>query len=807
VNAKRFQMAGGLLLLLALLLGPAVPALADGIIIPIPPPDIPIVEVPFLTIKYHRVTVTIEDQVATTHVDQVFVNEGRREVEGTYLFPLPEEAAIGEFNMWVDGKKLEGQVLERDEARRIYEEIVRQRRDPALLEYVGRNAFQASIFPIPPGGERRIELEYSQVLPMDNGLVEYVYPLNTEKFSPKPLEEVAINVTIKSDEPLKAIYSPSHDVDVVRDGDHEATVGYEESNVRPDRDFVLYYTVSPEDVGLNLLSYKPDGKSEGFFLLLAAPKVEIDTQQVIAKDVILVLDISGSMRGEKIDQAKEALSFVLDNLNDEDRFNIIAFSTSTRAYNRDLVPADDERRSGEARDFVERLEANGSTDINRALLEALEMVDPERPTILIFLTDGLPTMGEVEIDRIIANVGDAAPDNARIFPFGVGDDVNTFLLDTIAQNQRGASGYVRPEEKIDEKVSAFYAKVSTPLLADPEIDWGEIETEEVYPYPLPDLFAGTQLAVVGRYRAASRPQGVDGDMPRGGQTTITLRGQVNGQPVTFRYYEVTFQEERGEEFIARLWATRKIGALLQQIRLHGEEKELVDEIVELSIRYGIITPYTSFLVEETDQALREAGRQELSHQMMATATAAPAVGGEAVDRSVQEKALSGAMAPAEPRVPAGMGGAADQYGNAISPVKYVGDKTFVLDQGVWTDTTFDPDKMTPTPVGFGSDDYFGLVAARPEWGKYLAVGDHVIVLLDGTAYEVREGDAPPLPGLPPRSESAAAEPTVTPTPTPEPAVTVTPAPDQSGTVADRIDRIAQAITDLVEKIRRWLQGQ
>ncbi|MFC2037587.1 VIT domain-containing protein [Chloroflexota bacterium] len=599
MNSKGRQTLCSILVFFALLIVPVVPALADGIVIPELPPHIPIVQVPYLTIKYHRVTVTIEDQVATTHVDQVFVNEGRHEVEGTYIFPLPEEAAISEFAMWVDGEKLEGQVLERDEARRIYEEIVRRRRDPALLEYVGRNAFQASIYPIPPGGERRIELEYSQVLPMDNGLVEYVYPLNTEKFSPRPLEEVAVNVTIRNRDPLKAIYSPSHDVDIVRRGDHNALVGYEEYNVKPDQDFVLYYTVSPEDVGVNLLSYKPGEGSDGFFLLLAAPKVEIDTEQVIAKDVMLILDVSGSMRGAKIEQAKAALNFVLDNLHEEDRFNIIAFSTGTRHYARNLVPADER---GEARDFVARLDANGSTDINRALLEALAMTDGERPTILIFLTDGLPTAGEVDVDRIIDNVGDVARANTRIFPFGMGYDVNTFLLDTVAQNHRGASGYVRPEEAIDEKVSAFYAKVSTPLLADLEIDYGRIDAEDVYPYPLPDLFAGAQLIVVGRYRD-------------GGDTTVTVRGEVNGQPQVLRYDDIVFQRQGGEEFIARLWATRKIGYLLQQLRLHGEEEELVDEIVDLSIRYGIITPYTSFLVEETDMALREEGREAIAEEV------------------------------------------------------------------------------------------------------------------------------------------------------------------------------------------------
>ncbi len=726
---KRVQGLMAILILLALLLGPAAPALADGIVIPHPPPEVPIVEVPYLTIKYHRVTVTIEGQVATTHVDQVFVNEGSYEVEGTYIFPLPEEAAISEFAMWVDGEKLEGQVLERDEARQIYEEIVRRRRDPALLEYVGRDAFQASIYPIPPGGERRVELEYSEVLEMDNGLVEYVYPLNTEKFSPRPLEEVVVNVSVRSNEPLKAIYSPSHDVDIVREDDYYAAVGYEEYGVKPDRDFVLYYTVSPEEIGVNLLSYKPDSKGEGFFLLLAAPRVDVDLQEVIAKDVILVLDVSGSMRGQKIEQAKEALSFVLDNLNEEDRFNIIAFSTSTRSYARELVAADE---AWEARDFVARLEANGSTDINRALLEALSLTEGDRPAIIIFLTDGLPTIGEMEIERIIDNVGQAAPDNARIFPFGVGYDVNTTLLDTIAVNHRGVSGYVRPEDAIDEKVSAFYAKVSTPLLADIEIDFGEIDVEDIYPYPLPDLFAGTQLVVVGRYTGV-------------GDTEITLEGEVNGRTQTFRYDDLRFERLGGADFISRLWATRKIGYLLQQIRLNGEQKELVDEIVDLSVRYGIITPYTSFLVEETEMALSEEGRAQIVETVV-EGVEVEMVGEAAVDRSVQEKALSEAAAPAMApiMIPGIAGGTTDEWGNAVNPVKYAGDKTFILHEGVWTDTAFDPGKMETVPVSFGSDDYFALIAARPEWGRYFAVGDHVVVVVEDTAYEVREGDAPAL---------------------------------------------------------------
>ena len=737
-------------MLLGLITATAGTSYADGIIIPKPPPHVPITEVPNLTIKYHRVRVTIENQVATTHVDQVFVNEARYEVEGTYIFPLPEEAAISEFSMWVDGEKLEGQLLDKDQARRIYEDIVRRRKDPALLEYVGRNAFQAQIFPIPPNGERRVELEYSQVLSMEGGLVKYVYPLDTERFSARPLEEVAISVEVHSHEPIKAIYSSSHQVAVDRRGEYNATVGYEEYDVLPDRDFELYYTISAEDFGLNLLSYRePSENEDGFFLMLVAPKVEVNEREVVAQDVILVLDTSGSMRGEKLAQAKGALEFVLDNLNDEDRFNVIAFSTGVRQYAARLQPTEERN---EALYFVRELEAVGGTDINRALLEAVAQAEGERPTLIIFLTDGLATEGVVDTEQIIANVGREATKAVRVFTFGVGDEVNTVLLDTLAQSHRGASAYVRPGQSIEEEVSAFYAKVSSPLLADLDLDFGGVRVEDTYPYPLPDLFAGTQLVLVGRYR-------------QGGFTTITLEGEVNGRLQRFAYGDLHFRDEGGESFIPRLWATRKIGYLLSQIRLHGESRELVDEIVSLSVRYGIITPYTSFLVEETANALTEAGREIIvEKEVQVMATPAPAFGAEAVEKSVAQESLRGADTVVAP---------------TAAEVKHVGDKAFVLYDGMWTDTLYEPDQTKTVKVGFGTDGYFDLLAARPEWGKYFALGQHVIVVLEGQAYEVTEGDYEPA--LTPVARPTEPPPTVlAPEPTPtdrlaEPTSTTAPA--------------------------------
>lgn len=683
------------------------PAAADGIIIPDRP------DMNYLTVKYHRVTVTIADQVATTRVDQVFVNDTGATVEGTYLFPLPEEAAISEFAMWVNGERVAGRLLTREEARRIYDDIVRRQRDPALLEYVGRNLFQASIFPIMPGEERRIEIEYSEVLPVERGLVRYVYPLSTEKFSPRPLQDASVSVSIESREAIKAVYSSSHPVGIDRADDYRARVGWEARNVTPSKDFVLYYSVAEADLGVNLLSFKQRGE-DGFFVLLVAPGVSVDTAQVVARDVILVLDTSGSMEGEKLQQAQDALVYVLDHLNTGDRFNIVAFSTGVQTFAREMRPAT------EAHDgirFVRDLRAEGGTNIDRAMSSALDMAAvserAERPAIVIFLTDGLPTEGEVEPTVILRNAKAAARPNTRVFTFGVGDDVNTVLLDNMAREMRGASAYVRPGERIDEQVSAFYARVSTPVLADIALDVQGVTISDTYPYPLPDLFAGTQLVLVGRYRA-------------GGPAGVTLNGTVNGRAQRFSYDDLTFRDAGGDDFIAPLWATRKIGYLLNQVRLHGESREVIESIVNLSIRYGIITPYTSFLVEEPDQALSETGRQgiaEDAYQALESAPTAPSTGAAAVRDSVAQGDLEKAQAPAAP---------AEQY---AAQVRTVGDRAFVYRDGVWTDTTFDPERMTTTQLEFGSPAFFDFLSQNPAAGRFFALGERVIAVVDGVAYE------------------------------------------------------------------------
>jgi Ca-activated chloride channel family protein len=555
-------------------------------------------------------------------------------------------------------------------------------------------------------------------------------------------------VDIKSKDALKAIYSPSHKIGVERDGDHHAVVGYEASRVMPDSDFDLYYSVSRDTIGVNLLSYKAGGE-DGFFLLLAAPQVDVDRNQIVSKDVIAVIDTSGSMDGPKIEQARAALRYILDHLNPEDRFNVIRFSTDVQSYAGSLRPATER---AQAQRFVDGLRAAGNTDINRALLEALALADKERPTIIIFLTDGLPTTGVVDGARIIAGVKQSARSNVRLFSFGLGSNVNAVLLDTLAQDNRGVSAYVREGQRIDEEVSAFYAKVSTPVLADLKIDWGGISVSDLYPEPLPDLFVGSQLVLVGRYRS-------------GGPATLKLSGTLNGQAQTFTYGDLTFKPGGGADFIPRLWATRKIGYLLNQIRLRGESTETIAQIVQLAVRYGIATPYTSFLVD--DRAQTEAGRQQIigaqatAMPKAASGGAAPGLGGgagaapiQAAQDQQQLRAADSVIAP---------------QGDLAAQIRAVGAKTFVLRNGVWTDAEYDPSKMATLKVGFGSDDYFKLVAARPEWGQYLALGARVIVMLEGQAYEVVPGAGQPIQ-VPP---TATVEPTRRPAPTVVPTVAAT----------------------------------
>ena len=722
-----------------------------------------------LSVTYHRVTVDINDQVATTTVDQEFYNPNPRQLEGTYLFPLPPGAHIDKFSMDVNGKMTDAELLDATRARSIYEEIVRKYRDPALLEYTGRDAFKARIFPIEPNSRKQVKITYTQVLKSDTGTVEYTYPLNTEKFSARPLENVSVKVNLACKEPIKGLYSPSHNVEIKRDGESKATVGYEERNVRPDTDFKLIYSRSKSPVGVDLLTYKntPD---DGYFLLLASPGLDASAgSKVQARDICFVIDTSGSMAeagGKKMEQAKKALSFCLQNLNEGDRFEIVRFSTEAEAFFGALKDANKENVA-KAQEFVQNLKPIGGTAIEDALASATRTftdqgkTNPSRPYVVIFLTDGQPTIGETNEDALLKKSSVLIGANCRVFSFGIGVDVNTHLLDRIALETKAFSQYVLPQENLEVKLSSFYTKISQPVLSNVQLAFtgGDIRTSQIYPGSMPDLFKGEMLIAFGRYSGK-------------GPAAVKISGTINGERREF-VTDVNFVEhDTSRAFIPQLWATRRVGWLLDEIRLRGESAELKDEVTRLAREHGIVTPYTSYLIVEDERRRAIPLAMQTQREFAAdAAAAAPAEAkyesarAEAVDRSkragagavenaqdleslksstnVAQSRAQGERLAKRPSVASQPGAAGNVSGykmaqNYAQQARVVKGRAFYQNGATWTDATAQSKKdLKNKQLAFNSDEYFALLAQHPDAAEWLALGNEVDVVLGDTLYQIR----------------------------------------------------------------------
>jgi Ca-activated chloride channel homolog len=568
----------------------AAPACADGFLVPLRPERRVRGD---WAVTYHRVDVTVVGQKAHVRVDQEFRNLAPIALEAEYVFPVPRGAMVNAVTLMVDGKGMEGRLLRAEEARRIYDDIVRRQKDPALVEYVGRDFFRASIFPIPAGGARQLVLEYDQLLPKDGETVELVYPLNTEKFSARPLRDVRVAVDVESDAGVGAVYCPSHDVVVTRRDARHLRAVYESREIRPETDFLLYWGEAKGSVSATLLTHWPRGEDRGYFLLLAEPTLP-DGDRVAhrPKDLTLCVDVSGSMAGVVFEQTRAALRQVIGGLADGDVFNVITYASG-------VVPLWDATRRAtrenvkEALEFVEALRPNGGTNIDGALKAALSQpATPGVPRVLLFLTDGRPTMGETtNPDEIEARVRKWNPGGvARIFTFGVGTTVNGALLDRLALGNHGVPVYVRPGEDVERKVAGLYEKIRYPVLSDLRVDFGGMQVSEVLPSVAPDLFRGGQLVVAGRFKRG------------GGPVDVVVSGRDGDQGREFHYELTAGGEGQGlrDDFPARVWAIRRIAELIDQIRIaNRREPELVDEIVRLSTKFGIMTEYTSFLADET----------------------------------------------------------------------------------------------------------------------------------------------------------------------------------------------------------------
>ncbi len=734
-----------------------------------------------------NVQVRLIDQVAQVQVSQSFVNTGSRQLEVSFVFPLPYDGAIEQMTLLVDGKEYPARLLEADDARRMYEEIVRKNKDPALLEWMGTGLFKTSVFPVPAGAKRTVSLRYSQICRKQEGLTDFLFPLSTAKYTTHAVEKVSIRATIESQVDIKNIYSPTHTIEIERPDDRHATITYHSENTVPASDFRLFYDVGQGKVSTRVLSYRPDSGRDGYFLLLASPKIKAPDAERPKKTVAFVVDRSGSMRGQKIEQAQGALKYVLNNLRKGDLFNIVAYDSSVESFRPELQRFDDESRKA-ALGFIEGIYAGGSTNIDGALHAALgQLKDDNRPNYVLFLTDGLPTAGETNEMKIVAAAKQANKVHARMFTFGVGYDVNSRLLDKLARENFGQSEYVRPDEDIEAYVSRLFRRIESPVMTGVKLEFvfdeksnaNSHRINRIYPADSIDLFACEQLDVVGRYK-------------KGGSPKVIVRGTVGDerQELAFPAKLVNKSNDETHAFIEKLWAVRRVGQIIDELDLSGKNNELIKELVTLSTRHGILTPYTSFMADENTNLHDLAANARQADLRLDSLNSTGGISGFAQRRmkgglqraivansqpmpsSMAEaaKAMSGSAArprAAQPNAPsmsspfgrgigAGLGrisggpvGAgpgssspapayrpAEEADLAQKNVRNIGSRTFFWRNEQWIDSQATEDQeKNATRIKQFSDEYFALAKQHgKKMSQYMVFDEPVLLTLDDRSY-------------------------------------------------------------------------
>jgi Ca-activated chloride channel family protein len=698
-------------------------AFADGMLLPLPEAISP----EYLSVRYHHVTVRIEDGHAVTQVEQQFYNPHDVSVAGRYLFPVPPDAILSRFEATVDGQLQQVERQDRAETNAALYAILAQQHDPSLLQYVDWESLAFDLT-LPPGGSRVMTLEYEEVLAPRGGLYSYRYVLSTERYSFLPLDEVSVTVDLRSSSGLASVYSSSHQVVTERLGPNTARISWEAESVTPTEDFELYFAPAEGGYGGGLLTGERNG--QGHFLFLFSPEAQPHQTDVLPKDIVFVIDCSGSMEGEKIEQARNALHHILGQLGSDDRFTIIGFDERLYVFDYALQTVEAEPLL-EAQRYLDRLSAEGSTDLESALQAGLEILlgSEERAAtrMVVFLTDGLPTAGitdEAIISRAVARTNTAA--NARLHVFGVGYDVNTHLLDRLAADNGGTVTYVQPGENLESALTEFYGKIAHPLLTDVKVEFEGVETSDRYPQALPDLFQGSSLLLAGRYRAT------------GDTVAVRVRGWAGNERREYTYH-FELKEAGAHDFVPRLWATRRAGALLDRVRVDGESQSLIDEIRELGLGYGIVTPYTTFVIEGQTEGAASAINMDLYDSEEVN----KATGQVTIQARVQNQAYQQA-AQANLAVGANVG----NYGG--QSVAQVGtqqvDLTLLqgrenLDGSIdhrWLELNVQADRT----IEFGSEEYFAL-AEDPEVRPFLQSGSNVVFGYGGEVIAIRDSQEQP----------------------------------------------------------------
>lgn len=700
-----------------------------------------------LHVEEVQVKVEITGQIARTHVSQVFMNDTNQNLAGTYLFPLPEDTTFSSFSLHIDGKPVEGKLLEATAARTEYENIVRKMIDPGLLEYMDSRTVRLRVFPIPAHGQRKIDLAYSQILKADQGVIKYKFPLRTTS-SEEPVSKVDLSVKINSDKQLAQIWSPTHIIATTRSqastGKYTANSIYKDTDKTLDKDFILLYGSLGQSLSTSSLCHKDDNE-EGYVLLSMTPSYQHKAPS--PKNLVLVVDTSGSMEGKRIDETRQALKTIINSLHDQDNFNLIQFNTGVEHFSNKLVAATKVNKS-EALDYIDELEASGATNISGALEATKSMLDNAKQNaenVVIFMTDGEATVGETDKNKLLS----FAPENSRIFTVGIGYDVNTQFLDKLAKSHHGLSEYVEPEDNVDTTIKSFLNKLTKPAMRNVKLSFQDIKVSKVYPRAPLDLYAGQQLVLLGRYN-------------QGGKGSITVSGEVDGKVQNQTFPIELKAQSRSNSFLPKLWAARRIANLTEQARENNNPQEIVQEIISLSKKFGIISEFTSFLATDPNESIRRPAPAIVNMPQSAQSSVGASAGriafmedkdGQSFAKAMDAKNESslGKEKKLDFRVQQVRQAKTNSKLAQLNSVeesptltktrrsKMVGDRCFYFVNNSWIDSLYYLDKPKEKErITFMSKRYLDLLRTTPELRQYLSLGRNVTFVYKNKCYEIIE---------------------------------------------------------------------